>query len=191
MLGAMKRIAPWALAAYALFGPAAAHAKPDPMSAGSLERVEVHAMAGALRVTLAKTQHVRLDGRERDATRVGKTLVVRRVLGDVALTVPPRVTLVLKAAAGDVEVTGEVGDLRLEVASGDARLDVGLTEGSVVDADAQAGGLTVVVRGKTPFTLDAQAARGQVAGGGLSTAGAKAKVKLRSAAGDITVTRAE
>lgn len=200
----------WAALPLMLFlGPGAARAAPDPMSAGSLQRVEVHAMNGAVRVKIEKTQHVHLDGKERDARRDGKTLVVRRMSGDVALTVPPHVILVVSAASGDVmiegevrdaslqvasgdvAVTGEVKTLHVEAASGDVRLKIGLTEGARVQVALTSGDIALVARGKTPFTLDASAVQGSVTGQGLGTQGASAKVKLRAMSGDVSVTRAE
>jgi DUF4097 and DUF4098 domain-containing protein YvlB len=172
-----------------LVGLGGARAAPDPMTGGSgLERVEVHAAAGSVRVKLEKTQHVRLNGQERDAKRDGKVLVVRRALGDVELTVPAEVALELHVAAGDVGVEGPVRALKVSASAGAVTLKVGLAADAAVEVAAQAGDVAVEVQGDTAFALDARASRGAVRGEG--TPGAKAKVKLRTTAGDITVTRA-
>lgn len=193
-----------------LLGANGASAAPDPMTAGtSLERVEVHAMSGAVRVKLQDTQHVRLNGKERDAKRAGKSLVIKRMLGDVELTLPPHVVLVvqaasgavrvegavkdatLKVASGDVEVRGSVERLKLDVSSGNASLEVALAPAATVDATVQSGNIRLAVVGDTPFALDARTVQGAISGRELATADAKAKVKLRATSGSIAVSRAK
>ncbi len=185
--------------------PVTVLAAPDPMSAGSLSRLEVKVSSGDVVVTLAKTQHVRLNGIEADARRKGATLRIERDTEDVRVTVPPGLTvhvvsksgdvtvngdakgLHIHTQAGDVGVRGHVGQLHVQTASGGQRLSVGLKADGQVQARSASGDVTVQLLSTTPVQVDARAG-GRVSGL-ASESKATAKLILRSASGDVRVHR--
>lgn len=186
--------------------PLTALAAPDPMSAGRLTRLEVKVSSGDVVVTLAKTQHVRLNGPEGDARRKGTTLRIERDTEDVRVTVPPGLTVHVVSKSGDVTVTGDTkglhihtkaGDvgvrgsvqaLHVQTASGGQRLSVGLSPNAQVQARSASGDVTVQLLNSTPVQVDAQAG-GRVSGLESEPKPA-AKLLLRSGSGDVRVHRA-
>lgn len=172
--------------------PGLALAAPDPMSAGSsLRKVVIEAGSGDVTVTLEKTQHVKLDAKERGATRDGGTLTVKRAAEAVVITVPERVALDIDAGAGDVRVKGAVGSISVRAGSGDVFLEVSPSEAAEVRAKSASGDVHVTLQNGTPVHIRAQALSGDVKGLDLSKPDAKAKLRLKSTSGDVIVRRAE
>lgn len=161
-------------------------AAPDPMSAGSLRSVEISVQRGDVYVTLAKTQHVRMDGREADARRVGPNLRVTRAQGDLRMTVPPNVSLKIRAPNGSVHVRGSVKNLDVETAGGAQSLKLGLHANAVVRAVSGLGDIEVTLGPAIRARIDAKSTGGEITSL-KSDPKSLSVLTLRSKQGDIVV----
>lgn len=186
--------------------PGLAQAAPDPMSAGrALQRVVVEVGTGDVRVTISKTEHLKIDGKERDVRRDGKVAKIRRAVEDVALTVPEHVTLEIAAGTGDVQVTGAAkallvkggaGDVRIRgqagkidvrTGTGSVQLHLRLADGADVDVKSGSGDLALELEGGAKPQLDLRSKSGKVSGADRHAPEGKAKIRLVSASGDVAV----
>jgi len=191
-----------------LLTPGLALAAPDPMSAGtSLEKVVIDAGTGDVTVKITKTQHLKVDGAERDAKRDGGVVTIRRAIEDVALTMPPNAALevtagtgdvtiqgastsvVVKAASGDVRVTGSVKRLKVETGSGEVWLDLGFHPAASVKVTSGSGDIALTMSGEVTPKIEASSKSGAVTGAKLGATKSGAQVLLKTASGDVTVKR--
>ncbi len=158
------------------------------MAAGNLRSVDISVGQGDIYVTLAKTQHVYIDGREADARRVGPKMVVKRKQGDLHMTLPAHVSLKIRTVSGTVQVKGRVRQLDVQTVSGAQDLQLKLHEEAQVRAVSDWGDIKIRLSGDLSPRIDASSIRGKV-GGIESNPKSASLLTLRSQGGDILVSK--